>query len=641
MSKDYHQTEQEQVSTQSGEINIQESTAFEQNTNLNQSKSKSDFEQDTSDQDPNAQEQTNQSEENTTQANNSSAQNADSNTQESDLSKSTTKGSTFKRVFKLLTTRCYRYKRFFFKKEDSIKHKQRRCRTYFRRIITERYFRSLSFRLMMIVAVSAFIGTLTMGLMSYFRAYNATRDFIDEELSQIASVAINYRMTIPRRWEFPKQHHDRILRLRRREDGRILLQIIENNDKNILSHQTGRQGQGMRNGQNNETADNFLASLIANTLPSLSDIHDLNYDIIIAPLYGRPTDALYIPPGVDDGFYTVLVADERVRAFVATNISGQRFAVARPLKSLDVITTQSVIASIWQFFVIYLVSLPIIFFTFKLTFATLNKVARSLHHRAEDDLSPIVVDKGFLPYELDGFITSINRLFRRVNDGIKSKQRFIADAAHEMRTPLTALSLQVDSLDKEDLPPKVKEKVKRLKEGISRERELMTALLTLAREQNHDSLMPETINILDLYIKLIEEQGLLADNKNIDLGVEGEANFDLVTDRTKLVRIMSNLVSNAIKYTPEDGRIDLMVQTLDDGSFKLMVQDNGPGIPQEHIEHIMEPFYRVHGDCSEVQGTGLGLAIVKASCDSLGAKLNFENVEPHGLCASVTLKNLK
>ncbi len=94
-----------------------------------------------------------------------------------------------------------------------------------------------------------------------------------------------------------------------------------------------------------------------------------------------------------------------------------------------------------------------------------------------------------------------------------------------MRTPLTALSLQAESLAREDLPESARIKVEKLHRAISRERDLMTALLTLAREQNKVEMTLETIDIFDLFIKLIEDQGLLADEKDIDLGVEGKANY--------------------------------------------------------------------------------------------------------------------
>lgn len=523
------------------------------------------------------------------------------------------------------------------------------------------FWRSLQFRVMMVFAFASLITTASMGVMSYLKSYKSTQEFIDEELSQISLVAINYQMALPRRWEPPRHNHERILRLRQ-ENGRIIVEYGAMNPQNETNaagqtpdsamgmgpgHGRG-QGQGMGRGMgrgmsHGQNAANANGNRPEDLVPSIVDLHKFNYDIIIAPLFGRPGDPLYIPPGVADGFYTVLVADQRVRAFVSTNMSGQRFVVARPLASMENINRQALISSIWQFIGINLLFIPLLMISVRLMFTTLNKIARSLYKRTEDDLSPVISDhhKGFVPSELDGFISSLNRLFSKVNDGIQSKRRFIADAAHEMRTPLTALSLQAESLEQEELSPKARAKVQRLKEGISRERELMTALLTLAREQNRIDLHLETIDILEVFTKLIDEQGLLAERKDIDLGVEGEAHYSVVTDRMRLMRVMSNLVSNAIKYTDEGGRIDLMAKPLDDGRLQLIVQDNGPGIPEENLQHILEPFYRVHGDRSSVQGTGLGLAIVKASCDSIKADLDFKNAQPHGLVATVTLRSLQ
>lgn len=482
------------------------------------------------------------------------------------------------------------------------------------------FMRSLQFRLMLIFVVVGMILSAIMTMLSYNHMVKSAQQFVDEELSQISSVAINYNMIIPRRWEAPRRNHERVLRLRQR-NGSIVLEYA--------TVPTPGQEQGPHPRPENLT-------------PSIVDLYNFKYDIIIAPLYGRPGDALYIPPGVPDGFYTVMVADERVRAFVATNTSGQRFVVARPLESIEGITHQAFMSSIWQFLGVNLIIIPILILSVRLMFVTLNRIAKSLYKRREDDLSPVISEKhiGFVPSELDSFIHALNRLFVKIDEGIQSKRRFIADAAHEMRTPLTALSLQAESLAREDLSESARLKVQKLHRAISRERDLMTALLTLAREQNKAELSLETIDIMDLFIKLIEDQGLLADEKELDLGVEGKANYQIVTDRMRLMRVMSNLVSNAIKYTPRGGCINLMAEPLSDGSLRLTVQDDGPGIPEEQLGHILEPFYRVNGDRSEIQGTGLGLAIVKASCDSIKAELKFENVKPHGLSASVTLPNL-
>lgn len=491
------------------------------------------------------------------------------------------------------------------------------------------FMRSLQFRLMVIFVVVGMILTAIMSVMSYNRMVRSAQQFVDEELSQISSVAINYNMIIPRRWEAPRRNHERVLRLRQR-NGSIVLEY------STVPTPEGRPGMGPGRGMGRgHQAQESLT-------PSIVDLYKFKYDIIIAPLYGRPGDALYIPPGVPDGFYTVMVADERVRAFVATNTLGQRFVVARPLESIEGITHQALLSSIWQFLGVNLIIIPILILSVRLMFVTLNRIAKSLYKRRDDDLSPVISDEhmGFVPSELDSFILALNRLFVKIDEGIQSKRRFIADAAHEMRTPLTALSLQAESLAREDLPESARIKVEKLHRAISRERDLMTALLTLAREQNKVEMTLETIDIFDLFIKLIEDQGLLADEKDIDLGVEGKANYQIVTDRMRLMRVMSNLVSNAIKYTPRGGRINLMAEPLSDGRLRLTVQDDGPGIPEEQIGHILEPFYRVHGDRSEIQGTGLGLAIVKASCDSIKADLKFANVAPHGLSVTVDLPNL-
>ena len=491
------------------------------------------------------------------------------------------------------------------------------------------FMRSLQFRLMVIFVVVGMILTAIMSVLSYNRMVRSAQQFVDEELSQISSVAINYNMIIPRRWEAPRRNHERVLRLRQR-NGSIVLEY------STVPTPEGRpwMGPGRGMGRGHQAQESLT--------PSIVDLYKFKYDIIIAPLYGRPGDALYIPPGVPDGFYTVMVADERVRAFVATNTLGQRFVVARPLESIEGITHQALLSSIWQFLGVNLIIIPILILSVRLMFVTLNRIAKSLYKRRDDDLSPVISDEhmGFVPSELDSFILALNRLFVKIDEGIQSKRRFIADAAHEMRTPLTALSLQAESLAREDLPESARIKVEKLHRAISRERDLMTALLTLAREQNKVEMTLETIDIFDLFIKLIEDQGLLADEKDIDLGVEGKANYQLVTDRMRLMRVMSNLVSNAIKYTPRGGRINLMAEPLSDGRLRLTVQDDGPGIPEEQIGHILEPFYRVHGDRSEIQGTGLGLAIVKASCDSIKADLKFANVAPHGLSVTVDLPNL-
>ena len=241
------------------------------------------------------------------------------------------------------------------------------------------FMRSLQFRLMVIFVVVGMILTAIMSVMSYNRMVRSAQQFVDEELSQISSVAINYNMIIPRRWEAPRRNHERVLRLRQR-NGSIVLEY------STVPTPEGRPGMGPGRGMGRgHQAQESLT-------PSIVDLYKFKYDIIIAPLYGRPGDALYIPPGVPDGFYTVMVADERVRAFVATNTLGQRFVVARPLESIEGITHQALLSSIWQFLGVNLIIIPILILSVRLMFVTLNRIAKSLYKRRDDDLSPVISD---------------------------------------------------------------------------------------------------------------------------------------------------------------------------------------------------------------------------------------------------------
>lgn len=463
-----------------------------------------------------------------------------------------------------------------------------------------RIVRSLRLRLCVVLSV---IGILFTAVLCY-RAYNInlenTKVYVDEELSQIARVIVTYKMLIPKSWQGP-----RIV------NGRV-----------VLPHrpQINQRGRMM----------NQSSSMMPE--PSLADLFDKHQDIIIAPLFGQPGETFYLPLGVDDGFYTVMINDQRVRAFVATTQDNIRFVVARPLAIIEDLISRSQWASFARFTIMILLLVPIVVFVVSLMFAAVNRMALEVYRRQENDLRPL---EGKVPSELDVFISSLNRLFSRTAESIKNERRFIADAAHEMRTPLTALSLQAETFPEEGLPDKAREKLGELRKAISRQRDLTNKLLTLARSQVHSVHIEKTnFAVKDLFVEIIEELGSLADEGNIDLGVEGEVDCVLCSDLSTVRTIMTNLVSNALKYCGRNGQVDLKCIDTEEMIY-LVVQDNGPGIDKEELPHVFEPFYRVGGDSSKITGTGLGLAIVASSCQLLGAQIKLENAQPHGLIAKV------
>ena len=479
-----------------------------------------------------------------------------------------------------------------------------------------RIIRSLKFRLILIFSGLGILAAIGASLWSYYSVKNETLNFIDEELSQIAATVINYDMLIPKRWEGPRQAHRRMFFRHHMPNGDAAIVVEEN--RRLQS--TGGGGE----------------------IPSLGDLASRRFDIVIAPLYGQSRNSLFLPPGISDGFYTVLISDTRTRVFIATKTNTERFVVARPLDVINDISAKALKTSLYEFLVLLIIYIPIVIISVNLMFKAVKALAVKLDKRKENDLSPLVLaHKGYIPSELDSFIEAIDRLFDKVEESMLVQKRFIADAAHEMRTPLTALSLQAEALADANLPPEALEKLTALRQSIEREKDLMNALLSLTRAQNNqEEVQHSECSIQDLFISLIDELGSLADKKNIDFGVDGKMNYYAYTSKPDLKCVLSNFISNAIKYTPEGGRVDLVCEDTKD-SLNLCVKDSGPGLSPENLTKVFTPFFRVGGDNSTIPGTGLGLAIAKAAAQRAGAQVSLYNRQEGGLCAVVKVSKIK
>lgn len=480
--------------------------------------------------------------------------------------------------------------------------------------------RSLRAQLTLVVCLISLITGICGGVYTYMTVRAETERFIDDELGQIAAIVINYDMLIPKRWEGPRHLHERAFMMSMR-----------------------RQAMGMGRGmqmqlQQTERSVAGAAAPEDRLLPSLSDISRRGYDIVIAPLIGRAGDAVFIPISVADGYYTVVMSNERVRVRVASKLNGQRFVVARPLDPIEEISTDALRISLIEFILLFIFYMAAAVTAVNVLFKRINLVASVIKKRSDEDLSPITEESMGrpLPSELDAFVEALNGMFGRIEDNMQAKQRFIADAAHEMRTPLTALSLQAENLLSEKLSPELALKVKTLQQGIRREQQLMNSLLTLARLQNKTEPALQPVNVQEVFIELLEELGPIADEKDIDFGLTSECNLTLNLPRMEFKTVMYNFAANALKYTPKGGQVDLgCAFDPASGVFVSFVEDNGPGIPPEALSLIFEPFFRARGDREKEQGTGLGLAIAKAAAERMGAQLTLTNREQGGLRAEL------
>jgi two-component system OmpR family sensor kinase len=247
------------------------------------------------------------------------------------------------------------------------------------------------------------------------------------------------------------------------------------------------------------------------------------------------------------------------------------------------------------------------------------------------------VEESHLPAEVRPFVVAINRLLVRVDQSMQTQRRFVADAAHELRSPMTALSLQAERLAQAQMSDLARERLTTLRRGIERGRNLLDQLLTLAKAQAAPQKPKSSVSVQHIYRHVLEDLLPLAQAKHIDIGVEGEQDAHLWVNEFDLTAVVKNLVDNAIRYTPDSGKVDLCV-TTDEGRAMLRIQDSGPGIAVAERERVFDPFYRTLG--SDQVGSGLGLSIVKAITDRIGAEIELrfsDEVKHAGLCVCVLM----
>jgi two-component system sensor histidine kinase TctE len=249
--------------------------------------------------------------------------------------------------------------------------------------------------------------------------------------------------------------------------------------------------------------------------------------------------------------------------------------------------------------------------------APLQRIRHAIGSRSHRDLSPVA--EGNAPHEIQPLLHSINELLQRLNLALEAQQRFVADAAHQLRTPLAGLIAQSEYALRAADAVEQQHALAQIKTGAERATRLAHQLLTLARSEA-SSARPVAFENIDLD-RLLREQtsewAPAAVRKDIDIGYESLAPEATLNGNAVLLReMMSNLLDNAIRYTPRGGRVT--VRLSDPAHPRITVEDDGPGIPAGAREKVFERFYRLPDDVSE--GSGLGLAIVREIARTHGAR---------------------
>lgn len=348
---------------------------------------------------------------------------------------------------------------------------------------------------------------------------------------------------------------------------------------------------------------------------------------------GDETLPLPLPATLVDGLATVDVGGEAFRVLVHSTSRGERIAVAQEVGARDKDARESAWRSLLPFLILFPVLLLVVGDLVRKLFRPIASLAAEIDRRGEQLLHPI--DEQHLPAEVRPFVVAINRLLARVAQAMDGQRRFVADAAHELRSPMTALSLQAERLAACSLQVSARERLLPLCQGIERSRQLIDQLLSLAAAQAAVPRPQARIGVHAVYRRVLEDLLPLAEQKHLDIGVEGSADVQLLINPMDLFTLIKNLVDNAIRYTPAGGTIDLcLAQT--DTCVCLQVKDSGPGISVEEHDRVFDPFYRTLG--SGETGSGLGLSIVRAIAERVGAKvaLGFtDETSRRGLCVSL------
>ena len=260
----------------------------------------------------------------------------------------------------------------------------------------------------------------------------------------------------------------------------------------------------------------------------------------------------------------------------------------------------------------------------------LAQLEKRIRARKPDDMSPL--DDHAVPEEVAPLVSSINDLLSRLKASLTTQKRFLADAAHQLKTPLAGLRMQADLAQRETNTDELKKSLKQIGKSTVRATHTVNQLLALARaEATGRSLPKQLVDMVQVANEVMADSVPRALEKYIDLGFDGpetgSPSTQLDGNPTLLKELLRNLIDNAIAYTPEHGQVTLrLLVDVFSGTLVLLVEDSGPGIPAAERELVFEPFYRALG--TNVDGSGLGLAIVLEIAQQHGATVSIEVAWP-------------
>jgi two-component system, OmpR family, sensor kinase len=368
-----------------------------------------------------------------------------------------------------------------------------------------------------------------------------------------------------------------------------------------------------------------LQNHVEGELPPQASV-DAEATIVISDIPNKPAQAardtgFNIPPDTTDGLHTLGGRDGSWRVLLRTRSDGSRVAIAQPTAARDEFARDSAIRAVFPLLAIIPCFMLVIAGVIHFSFRPIIDLAKKLDTEQIGRFHHIPVDAA--PKELEPFISSINRLLDRLGVMLDHQRRFVALAAHELRTPIAAIGIQSENIDNSRLSEDAKARLIALKAGIRRTGRLLEQLLALSKYDygRSETLSPVTMD--GIVRSVVAELMAAACARSIDLGCSRLEAALVDGDGMALKIMVRNLVDNAVRYSPTGGQVNFSVYR-DDDRVVLLIEDTGPGIAASDFDIIFEPFNR--GSLPRGDGSGLGLSIARRILDNHGGSIRLENI---------------
>ena len=351
-------------------------------------------------------------------------------------------------------------------------------------------------------------------------------------------------------------------------------------------------------------------------------------------LYRSPSARL-LPPQAVIGFSDVQAAGEPYRVYTLETTT-QVIQVAQAVSARRRMAGQLALRAVLPVALLAPVLMLIVGWVVGRALAPVQQLRRQLAARRADDLAPLPV--AGLPAEVAPLVAEMNGLLARLDAAWRQLSDFTADAAHELRSPLAALRLQVQGLQRADSPQARQIATERLLAGVDRATRLVEQLLALARHDGDGggaAIDAAPVDLVTLTRRALHDAASEAQARQIELRGPGDAAPVIVPGQSDaLAVLLRNLIDNALKHTPAGGVVQVSAQRGEGTGAELVVEDSGPGIPPEERQRVLDRFYRVPG--APGHGSGLGLAIVQAVARRHGARVEVgESAGLGGACIAI------